>query len=147
MCHRFDTQNMKQIMAPLLAFNFFTVTKVPFASTGLDFFDQFYIEDKIKIEKLWTYFYMPLYASSPFGNMCRLEYRHFPHCIPTVRLPKLSTYFAVQQYWKNVCWASEELKKLFKALNKDRIYEALAAVNATWKFNPPYGALFGGVWE
>ena len=36
---------------------------------------------------------------------------------------------------KTFVGASEELKKTVKALNKDRIYKALAVANTTWKFN------------
>ena len=48
-------------------------------------------------QALWCYFYMPRYARSPFGNMSRLEYRHLPQCISTVRLPKMPTYLVVQR--------------------------------------------------
>ena len=48
---------------------------------------------------------------------------------------------------KTFVGASEELKKTVKALDNDRIYKALAVANTTWKFNPPYGPHFGGVWE
>ena len=50
-------------------------------------------------------------------------------------------------YGKTFVGASEELKKSVKAYDKDKIYKALAAVKTTWKFNPPYGPHFGGVWE
>ena len=43
--------------------------------------------------------------------------------------------------------ALEELKRTVKALDNDRIYKALAVADTTWKFNPPYGPHFGGVWE
>ncbi|XP_075253357.1 uncharacterized protein LOC142345154 [Convolutriloba macropyga] len=48
---------------------------------------------------------------------------------------------------KTFVGASEELKKTVKALDNDRIYKALAVANTTWKFNPPYGPHFCGVWE
>ncbi|XP_075248415.1 uncharacterized protein LOC142341372 [Convolutriloba macropyga] len=48
---------------------------------------------------------------------------------------------------KTFVGASEELKKTVKSLDNDRIYKALAVANTTWKFNPPYGAHFSGVWE
>ena len=48
---------------------------------------------------------------------------------------------------KTFIGASEELKKTVKALDNDRIYKALAVANTTWKFNPPYGPHFGGLWE
>ena len=47
---------------------------------------------------------------------------------------------------KTFVGASEELKKTVKALDNDRIYKALAVANTTWKFNPPYGPHFGGLW-
>ena len=43
--------------------------------------------------------------------------------------------------------ASEELKRSVKGLDNDKIYKAMAATNTTWKFNPPYGPHFGGIWE
>ena len=48
---------------------------------------------------------------------------------------------------KTFIGASEQLKKNVKSLDNDKIYKALAATNTTWKFNPPYGPHFGGVWE
>ena len=48
---------------------------------------------------------------------------------------------------KKFVGASEELKRLVKALDKDKIYKALAAVKTTWKINPQYGLHFGGDWE
>ena len=43
--------------------------------------------------------------------------------------------------------ASEELMKSVKALDRIRIYKALAAVKTTWKLNPSNGPHFVGVWE
>ena len=41
----------------------------------------------------------------------------------------------------------EELKKLVKALDIDKIYKALAAVKTTRNFNPPYDPHFSGMWK
>ena len=53
-----------------------------------------------------------------------------------------------------ICWTatmkknlSEGLKKSVKALDEDKIYKLLATVKTTWKFNPPHGPHFGGMWE
>ena len=95
---------------------------------------------------LWTYFYMPRYGSSPFGNMSRFKYRHLPQCISTVHLPEMPTWKTItSDNGKTFVGASEELKKSVKALDKDKIYKVEAAVKTTWKFNPPYGPHFGGV--
>ena len=48
-------------------------------------------------ETLWTYFYMPCYPSSPFGNLSRFKHRHLPQCISTVHHPKMPTYFIVHR--------------------------------------------------
>ena len=48
---------------------------------------------------------------------------------------------------KTLVGASEELEKSVKVLDEDRFYKALAAVEITWKFNPPYGPHFDGAWE
>ncbi|XP_075263848.1 uncharacterized protein LOC142355625 [Convolutriloba macropyga] len=55
---------------------------------------------------------------------------------------------------KTFIGASEELKicvkcldnNTYKAINNE-IYKAIAATIAIWKFNPPYGPHFGGIWE
>ena len=39
---------------------------------------------------------------------------------------------------KTFIGASEELKKTVKSLDNNKVYEAVAATNTTWKFNPPY---------
>ena len=56
-------------------------------------------------------------------------------------------FFLYSDNRKTLVGASEELKKSVKALDKDKIYEALALVKTTWKFNPPYSPQFGDVWE
>ena len=48
---------------------------------------------------------------------------------------------------KTFIGASKELKRCVKRLDNDQIYKAIAATNTTWKFNPPYGPHFGGIWE
>ena len=48
---------------------------------------------------------------------------------------------------KTFIGASEDLKRSVKRLDNDKIYKAMAATNTTWKFNPPYGPYFGGIWE
>ena len=48
---------------------------------------------------------------------------------------------------KTFIGASEELKRSVKRLGNNKIYKAMAATNTTWKFNPPYGPHFGGIWE
>ena len=37
--------------------------------------------------------------------------------------------------------------KSVEVSDKNKIYEALAAVNTTWKLKPPYGPSFGDGWE
>ena len=58
-----------------------------------------------------------------------------------------SPNFSTATTGKTFVGASEELKKTVKAVDNDRIYKALAVANTTWKFNPPYGPHFGGIWE
>ena len=150
LCRRFDTQNIQPIMAPLPAFRFPTEeTKFPFANTGLDFFGPFYIEDKqSKIEKHYGLIFTCLVTRAVHLETCPdlntdtflNEYRRFTcrRCQPIL---------LYSDNRKTFVGASEELKKSVKALDKDKIYKALAAVKTTWKFNPPYGPHFGGVWE
>ena len=146
---RFDTQNIQPIMSPLPAFRFPTEeSKFPFANTGLDFFGPVYIEDKqSKIEKHYRLVFT-----------CR-----FTRAVPLETCPDLNTDTFLNEYQRFTCrrcqlillysdngktfvGASEELKKSVKPLGKDKIYKALAAVKTTWKFNPPYGPPFSGVW-
>ena len=143
---RFDTQNIQPMMAPLPAFRFRTEkSKFPFANTGLDFFGPFYIEDKQgKIEKYYGPIFICLVTRAVHLETC----------------PDLNTDTFLNAYRRFTCRRCQpillysdngktfvELKKSVKALDKDKIYKTLAAVKTTWKFNPPYGPYFGGVWE
>ena len=134
-------------MAPLPAFRFPTEeTNFPFANTGLDFFGPFYIEDKrSKIEKRYGLIFTCLATRAVHLETCPdlntdNAYRRFTcrRCQPIL---------LHSDNGKTFVGASEELKKSVKALDKNKIYNALAAATSTWKFNPQYGPHFGGVWE
>ena len=148
---RFNTQNIQPIMAPLPAFRFLTEEiKFPFANTGLDFFGPFYIENKqSKIEK---HYGLVLPASlrdlSFWKQTCSdINADTFLNAYRQFTCRRCQPVFWYSDNGKTFVGASEELKGSVKALDKDKIYKALAAVKTTWKFNPLYGSHFGGVWE
>ena len=122
---------------------------LPSILSRVDFFGPLYIEDaKGQIEKHYGLIftclvtrYVHLEACPDLNTDTFLNaYRHFLSrgCQPT---PKLS------DNGKTFIGASEELKRSVKRLDNDKIYKAMAATNTTWKFNPPYGPHFGGIWQ
>ena len=137
-------------MAPLPAFRFPTEeTKFPFANTGLNFFGPFYIEDKqSKIEKHYGHIFTCLATRAVHLETCPdLNTDTFLNAYRRFTCRRCQPILLYSDNGKTFVGASEELKKSVKALDKDKIYKALAAVKTTWKFNPPYGPHFGGVWE
>ena len=137
-------------MAPLPAFRFPTEeTKFPFANTGLDFFGPFYIEDKqSKIEKHYGLVFTCLITRAVHLETCPdLNTDTFLNVYRRFTCRRCQPILLYSDNGKTFVGASEELKKSVKALDKDKIYKALAAVKTTWKFNPPYGPNFGGLWE
>jgi hypothetical protein len=47
----------------------------------------------------------------------------------------------------NFVGANKELKQALKALDRDRIHDALSAKGIQWHFSPPRAPHFGGAWE
>ena len=139
LCRRFAAQNIQPVMASLPACRFpKDSTQYPFANSGVDFF---YIEDaKGQIEKHYGLIFTCLVTRCVHLEACpdlntdtfSNAYRRFVsrRCQPTTMLSDNGKTFIV---------ASEELKR--------SVYKAMAATNTTWKFNPPYGPHFGGIWE
>ena len=150
MCHRFDTQDIQLTLAPLPAFRFPTEeTKFPFDNTGLDFFGPFYIEHKQgNIEKHYGFIFTCLVTRVVHLETCPdLNTDTFLNAYRRFTCRRCQPILLCSDNGKTFVGASEELKKSVKALDKDKIYKALAAVKTTWKFNPSYGPHFGGVWE
>ena len=137
-------------MPPLPAFCFPTEeTNFPFANTGLDFFGPFYIKDKqSKIEKRYGLIFTCLVTRAVHLEICPdLNTDNFLNAYRWLTCRRCQPISLYSDNGKTFVGASEELKKSVKSLDKDKIYKALAAVKTTWKFSPPLGPHFGGVWE
>ena len=149
-CRRFDTKNIQPIMAPLPSFRFPTTkTQLPFANSGVYFFGPFYIEDsKGILEKHYGLIFTCMVTRAVHLEMCAdLNTDTFLNAFRRFCSRRCQPQLLYSDNGKTFVGASEELKKTVKALDNDRIYKALAVANTTWKFNPPYGPHFGGVWE
>ncbi|XP_075253189.1 uncharacterized protein LOC142344990 [Convolutriloba macropyga] len=137
-------------MAPIPAFRFPTEeTKFPFANTGLDFFGPFCIEDKQgKIEKHYGLIFTCLVTRAVHLETCPdLNTDTFLNAYRRFTCRRWQPILLYSDNGKTFVGASEELMKSVKALDKDKIYKALALVKTTWKFNPSYGPHLGGEWE
>ena len=137
-------------MAPLPSFGFTTAeTQFRFANSCLDFFEPFYIEDsKGIVEKHYGLIFTCMVARAVHLETCPdLNTDTFLNAFSRFCSHRCQPQLLYSNNEKTFVGAFEELKKTVKALNNDRIYKALAAANTTWKFNPPYGPHFGGVWE
>ena len=86
-------------------------------------------------------------ACSSRRNVSRSKYSYVSQCLQKVCSRRSQPQLHYSDNGKIFVDASEQLKKTVKALNNDRFYQALAKAYTTWKFNPPYGPHFGGVWE
>ena len=125
-------------------------TQYPFVNSGVNnFFGPFYIENaRGQIEKHYGLIFTCLVTrcvhleAFPDLNIDTFlyTYRRFVsrRCQPTTMLSNNGKTF--------IC-ACEELKRSVKCLDNDKIYKAMAARNTTWKFNPPCGPHFCGIWE
>ena len=147
---RFETKNIQPIMAPLPSFRFPTAeTQFPFANYDVDFFGPFYLEDfRGIIENLYGLIFTCMVTRAVHLVTCLdLNRDTFLNAFRRFCSRRCQPQLLYSVNCKTFVGASEELKKTVKALNNDRIYKALAVANTTWKFNPPYGPHFGGVWE
>ncbi|XP_075254843.1 uncharacterized protein LOC142346214 [Convolutriloba macropyga] len=134
-------------MAPLPAFRFPTEeTKFPFANTGLDFFGPFYSESKI--EKHYGFIFKCLVTRAVQLETCPdLNTDTFLNAYRRFTCRRCQPILLYSDNGKTFAGTSQGLKKSVKALDKDKIYKALAAVKTIWKFKPPYGPPFGDAWE
>ena len=150
LCRRFDTKNIHPLMAPTPSFRFPTVeTQFPFPNSGVDFSGLFYIEDsKGIIEKNYGLIFTCMVTRAVHSETCPdLNTDTFLSAFRRFCSRRCQPQFLYSDNGKTFVGASEELNKTVKALHNDRIYKALAVANTTWKFNPPCGPHFGGVWE
>ena len=150
LCRRFDTKNIQPIMAPLPSFRFPTTkTQFPFANSGVDSFGSFYIEDsKGVLKKHYGLIFTCMVTRAVHLETCPdLNTDTFLNAFRRFCSRRCQPQLLYSDNGKTFVGASKELKKTVKALDNDRIYKALAVANTTWKFNPPYGPHFGGVWE
>ncbi|XP_075257544.1 uncharacterized protein LOC142349699 [Convolutriloba macropyga] len=113
------------------------------------FFGPFYIEDsKGIIEKHYgLIFTCTVTRAVHLENCPDLNTDKLPNAFRSFCSRQCQPQLLYSYNGKTFVGASEELKKIVKALDKDRIYKALAVANTTWNFNPPYGPQFCGVWE
>ena len=134
LCRRFDTLKIQPKMAPLPAFHFPTEeTEFPFANIGLDFFGPFYIEDKQgKIEKQYGLIFTCLVTRAVhLETFPDLNTETFLNAYRRFTCRRCQPILLYNDNGKTFFGGSEELKKSVKALDKDKIYKTLAAVETT----------------
>ena len=134
LCRRFDTQKIQRKMAPLPAFRFPTEeTEFPFANIGLDIFGPFYIGDKQgKIEKQYgLIFTCPVTRAVHLETFPDLNTETFLNAYQRFTCRRCQLILLYNDNGKTFFGGSEGLKKSVKALDKDKIYKALAAVETT----------------
>ena len=137
-------------MAPLPSFRFPTgETHFPFANSGVDIFGPFNIEySKGIIEKHYGLIFTCKVTRAIRLETCPdLNTDTFLNAFRRFCSRRCQPQLLYSDNGMTFVGTSEELKKTVKELNNVRIYKALAVANTTWKFNPPYGLHFGGVWE
>ena len=113
------------------------------------FLAHFNIEDKqSKIEKHYRLIFACLFTREVHWQTCPgLNTDTFFNAYRQFTCRRCQPILLYSDNGKTFVGASKELKKLVKASDNDKIYKALAAVKTTWRFSPPYGPHFGGMWE
>ena len=152
-CRRWREDNVRPKILP--EFRFPDVKKLhPFANTGMDMFEHFYIEDKR--EKCETQMHYVCLFTCLVTRAIHLEVCHdlSTDCLlMTIRrfvsrrgYPDL----IVSDNGKNFIGANQAMKLKFQRSYKpdnEYIRLQLAQQNTKWTFNPPMAPHFGGVWE
>ena len=147
---RFNAENIQPIMAPLPAFRFpSAATQFRFSNSGVDFSGPFYIEDtKGNLENYYGLIFTCLIKRAVHLESCPdLNTGTFLNAFRRFTSRRCQPELLYSENGKTFIGASEELKKRVNSLDNDKIYKAPAATNTIWKFKPPYGPHFGGVWE
>ena len=150
LCRRFNAENIQPIMALLPAFRFPSAAKqFPFINSGVDFFGPFYTEDtKRNLEEHYGSIFTCLITRAVHLESCPdLNTGAFLNAFRRFTRRRCQPELLYSDNGKTFIGGSEELKKSLKSLDNDKIYKAVAATNTTWKFNPPCGFHFGGVWS
>ena len=137
-------------MAPLPVCRFpDTLSQFPLANTGIDFYGPFYIEHtKDKLTKYYGLIFTCMVTSAAHLESCPdLNTDTFLNALRRFASRRCQPKLILSDNGKAFVGANEGLERCVRSLDNQRIASELLIKNTVWKFNPPYGPLFGGAWE
>ena len=150
LCRCFDAQKIQPLMTPLPVCRFpDTLSQLPFANIGIDFFGPFYIQDsKDKLTKYYGLIFTCMVTHAAHLESCLdLNTDTFLNVLRRFACQRCQPNIILSGNGKIFIGANEELKRCVRSLDNKRIASELISKNTVWKFNPPYGPHFSGAWE
>ena len=146
-CRRFRARAGEQRMADLPTSRI-TPDEPPFTRVGMDFFGPFEVKQgRSKVKRYGVIF--TCFAL----RAVHLEVAHAMNtdsCINALRR-FISRRGQVTEIWSdngtNLVATNRELKQNIQQWNESKIRQEMLQANIDWKFSPPTGSHYGGVWE
>ncbi|KAJ8037714.1 hypothetical protein HOLleu_18605 [Holothuria leucospilota] len=146
-CRRFRGKTGEQKMADL-PISRITPDEPPFTRVGMDFFGPFEVKQGRSMVKRYGVIFTCFAIRA-----VHLEVAHAmdtDSCINALRR-FISRRGQVTEIWSdngtNLVATNRELKQSIKQWNEAKIRQEMLQVNIDWKFSPPTGSHYGGIWE
>ncbi|XP_019633454.1 PREDICTED: uncharacterized protein LOC109476879 [Branchiostoma belcheri] len=146
-CRRHHGKTGEQKMADLPSHRV-TPDEPPFTNVGVDYFGPFEVKRGRSIVKRYGVIFTC--TTTRAVHLEKADSLDTDSCINALRR-FIARRGQVKQIWSdngtNLVGAKAELKKEIAGWNQDKIKDALLQKEVDWKFSPPKGSHFGGVWE
>ena len=147
LCRRQRAKVMEQKMADLPS-DRITPEEPPFSKIGMDFFSPLEVKQGRSMVKRYGVVFVCMtskaihieVASSLDTDACINAIRRFIARRGQVKQIRSDN-------GSNLVGAAKEMRKAIDMWNQTKIHEYLLQKHVDWKFNPPAGSHFGGIWE
>jgi hypothetical protein len=146
-CRKYNAKPGEQKMASLPVERV-TGNEPPFTNVGMDYFGPFEVKRGRSMMKRYGVIFTCLASRAVHLEVSQTL--DTDSCINAIRR-FVARRGPVKKMWSdngtNLVGASREIQEEINKWNKSRMQETLLRQEIEWKFNPPAGSHFGGVWE
>ena len=146
-CRRLRAKVQSQKMANLPA-DRLKPNEPPFTRVGMDYFGPVEVKQgRSRVKRYGVVFTCLAVRAVHIEVACSLD---TDSCISAIRrfIARRGQVSVIRSdNGTNIVGARKELKKEINNWNQEKISSALLQKNIEWKFNPPGGSHFGGIWE